>query len=287
MSTIGSDDATVFARNQPASADDPARGGGMQGPGDVARLAGKSALIYGGGTGIGLACAESMAREGAAVFLSGRRENVLREACEKLKAVGKAGFAAGDATVPEDVQRVTAAAVAFMGALDTIVVSAGAAGPTAIFDTTVEEFKRITDHSLLPPFLAMRFGAEHLVKAEGASVIVISSMYGLTGQKERVGYCAGKWGVVGLVKAAAMDFAEKQVRVNAICPGFIETPLSIETAKLEPNWEEVIAFKRRMHPIPRPGKLEEVGELAVYLACDLSAFMTGQAIAIDGGFTTR
>jgi NAD(P)-dependent dehydrogenase (short-subunit alcohol dehydrogenase family) len=253
----------------------------------VARLAGKRALIYGGGSGIGFACAEAMAREGAAVFLSGRREHVVREAAEKLKAIGKAGFTAGDATVAEDVQRVTAAAVAFMGGLDTIVISAGAAGRTPIFDTTVEEYKRITDHSLLPPFLAMRFGAEHLLKAGSGSVIVISSMFGLTGQKERVGYCSGKWGVIGLVKAAAMDFAEKNVRVNAICPGFIETPLSIETAKLEPNWEEIIAFKRKMHPIPRPGKLEEVGELAVYLANDLSAFMTGQAIAIDGGFTTR
>jgi NAD(P)-dependent dehydrogenase (short-subunit alcohol dehydrogenase family) len=253
----------------------------------VARLAGKRALIYGGGTGIGFACAEAMIREGAAVFLSGRRETVLQEAHGKLQALGKAGYAPGDATMEEDVQRVTAIAADFMGGLDTIVVSAGAGGKTPIFDTPVAEFKRITDHSLLPPFLAMRFGAEHLLKANGASVIVISSMFGLTGQKERAGYCAGKAGVIGLVKSAAMDFADRNVRVNAICPGFIETPLALEVAKLEPNWEEVIEFKRRMHPIPRPGKLEEVGELAVYLACDLSGFMTGQAIAIDGGFTTR
>ena len=258
----------------------------------MARLAGKRALIYGGGTGIGLACAEAMLKEGAAVFISGRREGVLLEARETLKQLtldsgGKAGCAAGDATSADDVQRVTAAAVAFMGGLDTIVVSAGAAGRTPIFDTPVEEFKRITDHSLLPPFLAMRYGAEHLVAANGASVIVVSSMFGLTGQKERVGYCAGKAGVIGLAKAAAMDFADRKVRVNAICPGFIETPLAIEIANLEPDPEAVLEFKRKMHPIPRAGRLEEVGELVVYLACDLSAFMTGQAIAIDGGFTTR
>jgi NAD(P)-dependent dehydrogenase (short-subunit alcohol dehydrogenase family) len=253
----------------------------------VARLASKKALIYGGGTGIGLACAEAMIREGAAVFLSGRREGVLEAAHARLHPLGKAGFAAGDATLAEDVQRVTAAAVDFMGGLDTIVVSAGAGGKTPIFNAPVEEFKRITDHSLLPPFLAMRFGAAHLIEAEGASVIVISSMFGLTGQKERAGYCAGKAGVIGLVKSAAMDFADRNVRVNAICPGFIETELSLQVAKQEPNWEEAIEFKRRMHPIPRPGRLEEVGELAVYLACDLAAFMTGQAIAIDGGFTTR
>ncbi len=251
------------------------------------RLAGKKALIYGGGTGIGLACAEAMAREGAAVFLSGRRDAVLRTAAEGLKALGKASYAAGDATLPEDVQRVTAAAAEFMGGIDTIVVSAGAGGRTPIFDTPVEEYRRIIDHSLLPPFLAMRFGAEHLLAAGKASVIVISSMFGLVGQYERAGYSAGKAGVIGLVKATALDFAAKGVRVNAMCPGFVETPLALEVVRLEPNPEAVLEAKRRMHPIPRAGKLEEMGELAVYLASDLSAFMTGQAIAIDGGYTTR
>jgi NAD(P)-dependent dehydrogenase (short-subunit alcohol dehydrogenase family) len=251
------------------------------------RLAGKKALIYGGGTGIGLACADAMAREGASVFISSRREQVLRDAVQGLKAHGRASYAAGDATIAADVQRVTGEAARFMGGIDTILVSAGAGGRTPIFDTPVEEFQRIVDHSLLPPFLAMRFGADHLLAARKASVIVISSMYGLVGQKERAGYCAGKHGVIGLVKSAALDFAEKGVRVNAICPGFIETPLSLEVVKLEADPEAVLEAKRRMHAIPRPGKLEEVGELAVYLASDLAAFMTGQAIAIDGGYSTR
>ena len=251
------------------------------------RLAGKRALIYGGGTGIGLACAEAMAREGAAVFLSGRREQVLREAAEGLKELGKSGFAPGDATIAADVERVTEAAASFLGGLDTIVVSAGAGGRTPIFDAPVEEFQRIIDHSLLPPFLAMRFAAEHLLAGGKASVIVVSSMYGLVGQKERAGYCAGKAGVIGLVKSTALDFAESGVRVNAICPGFVETPLALEVAKLEADPEAVLEAKRRMHPIPRAGKLEEMGELAVYLASDLAAFMTGQAIAIDGGYSSR
>ena len=250
-------------------------------------LTGKKALVYGGGTGIGLACAEAMAREGAAIFLSGRREGVLREAAHHLAATGKIGFAAGDATIAADVQRVTEAAVRFMGGLDTIVVSAGAGGRTPIFDTPVEEFQRIIDHSLLPAFLAMRHGAEHLVAAGKASVIVISSMYGLVGQKERAAYCAGKHGVIGLVKSAALDFADKGVRVNAMCPGFVETPLALEVVKQEPNPEQVLETKRRMHAIPRAGRLDEMGGLAVYLASDASAFMTGQAIAIDGGYSTR
>lgn len=251
------------------------------------RLAGKKALVYGGGTGIGFACAEAMAREGAAVFISGRREGVLREAVQRLKTHGKADLTAGDATIQADVQRVTDAAARFMGGIDTILVSAGAGGRTPIFDTPVEEFQRIVDHSLLPAFLAMRFGAEYLLAAGKASVIVISSMYGLVGQKERAGYCAGKHGVIGLVKSAALDFADKGVRINAMCPGFVETPLSLEVVKQEADPEAVLEAKRRMHPVPRGGKLEEMGEMAVYLASDLAAFVTGQAIAIDGGYSTR
>jgi len=253
----------------------------------ASRLTGKKALVYGGGTGIGLACAEAMAREGAAVFVSGRREAVLREAASRLSAHGKADFAAGDATIAADVQRVTETAAHFMGGIDTILISAGAGGRTPIFDTPVEEFQRIVDHSLLPAFLGMRFGAEHLLAAGKASVIVISSMYGLVGQKERAGYCAGKHGVIGLVKSAALDFADKGVRVNAICPGFVETDLALQVLKQEADPEAVLEAKRRMHPIPRGGKLEEMGEMAVYLASDLAAFVTGQAIAIDGGYSTR
>jgi NAD(P)-dependent dehydrogenase (short-subunit alcohol dehydrogenase family) len=253
----------------------------------MGRLNGKKALVYGGGTGIGLACAEAMVGEGAAVFLSGRREAVLREAAKGLGMLGRAGFAAGDATIEADVRRVTSAAAEFMSGIDTIVVSAGAGGRTPIFDTPVEGFRRIVDHSVLPAFLAMRFAADRLLAAGKASVIVISSIYGLVGQKERAGYCAGKAGVIGLVRSAALDFADKGVRVNAICPGFVETPLAIEVANLEADPQAALEAKRRMHAIPRGGKLEEMGELAVYLASDLAAFVTGQAIAIDGGYTTR
>ena len=89
------------------------------------------------------------------------------------------------------------------------------------------------------------------------------------------------------MKAAALDFADKGVRVNAMCPGYVETPLSIEIAQQEADPEAALEAKRRMHAIPRAGRLEEMGEFAVYLACDLSAFVTGQAIAIDGGYSAR
>jgi NAD(P)-dependent dehydrogenase (short-subunit alcohol dehydrogenase family) len=251
------------------------------------RVAGKRALIFGGGTGIGFACAHALVKEGAAVFLSSRRETVVREAARQLCEHGTAGYAAGDATEVADVQRVTTAAAEFMGGIDTLVISAGAGGRTPIFDTEPDEFQRIIDNTLRPIFLGVRYAAPHLLATGKASVIVISSMYGLVGQRERVAYCGAKAGANGMVKSMALDFADRGVRVNAICPGFIETPLAIEVANLEPDPEAALNAKRLMHPIARAGGLHEVGELAVYLASDLSAFMTGQAIALDGGYTVR
>ncbi len=211
---------------------------------------------------------------------------MLQEAHGKLQALGKVGYAPGDATSAEDVQRVTSSAADFMGGIDTIVVSAGAGGRTPIFDTPVEEFKRITDHSLLPPFLAMRFASDQLLAAKGASVIVISSMFGLTGQKERAGYCAGKWGVIGLVKSAAMDFADKDVRVNAIC-----------RASSRRRWRSPWHSRSRTGgghgvqapyaPDPAAWKTRRGGGARRLSRLRSRRFMTGQAIAIDGGFTTR
>jgi NAD(P)-dependent dehydrogenase (short-subunit alcohol dehydrogenase family) len=251
------------------------------------RVVGKKCLIYGGGTGIGLACAEALAKEGAAVFVSGRREEILKNAVIGLAKLGKAGHAAGDATSSADVQRVTAAAAALMGGIDTLIISAGAGGRTPIFDTDPDEFQRIMDNTLRPVFLATRYASQHLLAAGAGSVIAISSTYGLVGHRERVAYCGAKAGVNGMVKAMALDFADKGIRVNAICPGFVETPLSVEVANLEPDPEAALRAKRLMHAIPRAGRLEEMGELAVYLASDLSAFMTGQAVAIDGGYSAR
>lgn len=253
----------------------------------IRRLEGKKALVYGGGTGIGFAIAQALAQEGSSVFLSGRRKTVLDDAVAQLKPIGKAGRAAGDASAKEDVQRVTAEACDFLGGLDTLVMSAGAAGRTSIFDSEPEEFQRIMDHTLMPAFLSVRYAAAHLLAAGKASVIIISSTFGLVGRAERVAYCGAKAGVIGMVKSMALDFAPHNVRVNAICPGYVETPLSLEVAQAEPDPQAAIQAKRLMHPIPRAGRLDEMGELAVYLASDPSAFMTGQAIAIDGGYSSR
>lgn len=251
------------------------------------RLQGKRALIYGGGTGIGYACAEAMAREGAAVFISSRREEVLRRAVDSLSVHGPAGYSAGDATIPSDVDRITATADAFLNGIDTILVSSGTSGKTPTTSTSPEEFQRIIDHNLLPVFLAVRCGVPHLLEAGNSSVIAIASMWGLVGQYERVAYCAAKAGVIGMVRAMALDLAASGVRVNAIAPGAIDTDLALQMVRREPDPEAALHARHSMHPIPRAGKLEEIGEAAVYLASDAAAFTTGHCLTIDGGYTAR
>ena len=251
------------------------------------QLTGKRVLVYGGGTGLGFACAWAMAEQGASIFLSGRREGVLRKAAEQLSKICRVAFEPGDATVVADIQRVTGKAVAAMEGLDTLVISAGTSGRTSIFDAEPEYFQGIVDHNIRPVFLASRYAVAHLLQAGGGSIIAISSMYGLVGQKERAAYCTAKAGVIGMVRAIALDLADKGVRANAICPGFVETELAVAVAQQEADPEAALRQRRMMHAIPRAGRAEEIGAAAVYLASDVSAFMTGQTMTLDGGYTIR
>jgi NAD(P)-dependent dehydrogenase (short-subunit alcohol dehydrogenase family) len=253
----------------------------------VASLSGKRALVVGGSTGLGFACAEAMLREGARVFLSSRRRDVLQAAVGRLATLGPVASRAGDATRSEDVEALVAEAAETMGGIDTLLISAGTSGRTAIATTPPDLFQAIVDHNLRPVFLASRFTAPHLESAGSGSIIAISSMYGLVGQKERVAYCTAKSGVIGMIRAVALDLAPLSIRANAICPGFIETELARATAAQEADPERALTERRSMHPIPRAGSPEEVGALAAYLASDAASFITGQAIALDGGYSAR
>ena len=251
------------------------------------RLAGKRILVYGGATGIGFGCAEAMARKGARLFISSRREHRLREAVAKLEAHGPASFAAGDATQEGDVTRVTAAAIESLGGLDAILVSAGAAAVASIEQETLAGFHRILDANLTATFLATRAAVPHLKASGGGAIIAMASVLGLVGTRRRVAYCAAKAGIIGMVRAIALDLAEFKIRANAICPGFLETELTREIIALEPDPEAMMKARRTGNPLGRSGHPREIGALAVYLASDDAAWTTGQAFTVDGGFTAR
>ena len=135
--------------------------------------------------------------------------------------------------------------------------------------------------------MAVRCAVPQLLQAGNGSVIAIASMYGLVGQYECVAYCGTKAGMIGMVRAMALDFADKGVRANAIAPGFIETDLARAIAAQEPDPEAAMRTRRAMHAIPRAGQPEEIGEAAAYLASDAASFMTGQCLTRDGGYTVR
>jgi NAD(P)-dependent dehydrogenase (short-subunit alcohol dehydrogenase family) len=228
-----------------------------------------------------------MAAEGAAIYLTGRRPEKLAEAAAKLASAAKVGFAPCDATLEPDVERVTREAIDFLGGLDTLLISTGTSGITSILSASLAEFRAICDANLTATFLACRYAAPHMVANGGGSIIAISSVFGLVGEVERVAYCASKHGVIGLVRAAALDLAAKRVRVNAICPGFVETELAREVAARAPDPEAALNRRRTMHPMPRAGQPEEIAAAAVYLASPAAAWTTGQAIAVDGGYSAR
>jgi meso-butanediol dehydrogenase/(S,S)-butanediol dehydrogenase/diacetyl reductase len=247
-------------------------------------MEGRKALVWGGGTGLGLACAEAFAREGAKVFLAGRRADPLREACSRLGRE-RAGFEPGDITVEADVVRVTEAAAAFLGGLDTLLLSSGVSSKGSIFDAKLADVRNVLETNVISVFLATHHAARHLAASGDGSVIAIASVTGIAGMRERVAYCASKAAVIGMVRAMALDFADKGVRVNAISPSLIMTDLARAMIGRERDPEAVIAARRAQHPLGRLGEPEDIGEAAVYLACRDSKWVTGQNLVVDGGMT--
>jgi NAD(P)-dependent dehydrogenase (short-subunit alcohol dehydrogenase family) len=248
-------------------------------------LTGKRALIYGGGTGLGYACAQAMMENGASVFITGRRRNKLEQASETLSAGGRLGFSEGDFTKEDDVARLTKSAVEFLGGIDSLVVSSGRSVIGSVLTCTLAQFQDILTVNMTGPFLAVRAAAPHLVAAAPSSVILIASVVATAAMKERVAYCASKSGVLGMTRAMALDLADKGVRVNAISPSLVLTDLAREIMSRESDPAATLARRQAQHPLGRLGNPDEIGAAAVYLASESAAWMTGQNLIIDGGLS--
>jgi NAD(P)-dependent dehydrogenase (short-subunit alcohol dehydrogenase family) len=250
------------------------------------RLAGKAALITGGGTGIGRAIAVAFAREGAKIAVAGRRVDKLQETLREMEEHGGETLTIRcDVSQAKDAERAVEEAASAFGSLNVLVNNAGVLSATTVEGISEEEWDLMMAINLKGPFLMSRAVLGEFRKAGGGAIVNIGSILGLVAMKDRAAYCASKGGVTLLTKAMALDHAHENVRVNCICPSIVETEL---VAGLFAASETGAAAKKaRIAGIPlgRMGRPEDVAEMAVFLASEESSWVTGAAIPLDGGLS--
>jgi NAD(P)-dependent dehydrogenase (short-subunit alcohol dehydrogenase family) len=248
------------------------------------KLAGKVALITGGTQGIGLGCARTFAKHGAAVVLASIDANGGPNVEEEFRAEGhKALFLLADVTQEAAVQGAIDNTIAHFGRLDCLVNNAGWHPPaTGLAETRVEDFERLLRLNLTSTFMGCKYALPHLKLSRG-SILIMSSEVALIGQAEASAYVASKAGQVGLAKALALELAPLGIRVNAVCPAGVMTPLMREWANTQYDPAGALATVDSWHPLGRMATIEEIGEVCAFLASEEASFITGQTICPDGG----
>lgn len=244
------------------------------------RLEKKSAVVTGAGQGIGAAIARVFAGEGARLVLADMRSGPAEAVVEEINAAGgEALFVQADVTSDSDCKRMIDTAVERYGSVDIVVNNAGIAGKGTVTEVTEELWDRVMAVNLKSIFLTSRHAVPHMEKAGGGSIVCIASVAGMTGEMGQVAYNTSKHGVIGLVRCMAYDHAAAGIRVNAVCPGAIDTPL------LSPLTEERLTRLEGLHMMRRLGRPEEIARAVLHLASDESSFTTGAAYVVDGGYT--
>jgi len=252
----------------------------------VTRLAGKNAVITGGGTGIGQAIALAFAREGAQVAVAGRRKEKLDETLHLLQQAGRSALALEcDVTKAEDTLRTVKAAEAAFGKVNVLVNNAGSLSVSRVENITEADWDRVMAANVKGPFLMCRAALPAMRRAGGGSVINVGSVLGIVAIRDRAAYCASKGAVTMLTKAMALDHAQDNIRVNCLCPSIVESDITRNLfAETEAGGQ---ARESRLASIPlgRFGKPADIAGLAVFLASEESSWMTGTVIPVDGGVT--
>ncbi|MEH2036541.1 SDR family oxidoreductase [Nostoc sp.] len=245
---------------------------------------GKVAFVTGAANGIGRATALAFAREGANVVVADISEQGNQETARTIEELGGRALAVRcDVTRAEDVKAALDKAVEAFGRLDIAFNNAGSEQAiTAMADLTEEEWDRIVGINLRSVFLCMKYEIPLMLKQGSGAIVNTSSGAGVKGFKGQAAYVAAKHGVVGLTKAAALDYASQNIRINAVCPGIIDTPMMDRFSGGTPEGREQVISQE---PIGRMGQPEEIANAVVWLCSDASSFAIGHALVIDGGQT--
>jgi NAD(P)-dependent dehydrogenase (short-subunit alcohol dehydrogenase family) len=248
---------------------------------------GKVALVTGGASGIGRATALVFAKQGAKVVVADVSTQGGEETVRMIEdAGGEALFVKTDVSRTHDVEAMVSKTVETYGRLDHAFNNAGIEGaqaPTAEYPK--EAWDRVISINLTGVWLCMKYEIQQMLKQEGGTIVNMSSILGKVGFANSPAYEASKHGVIGLTKAAALEYATAGIRVNAVCPGFIETPM-LERAGIlaDPELREQIV---NLHPVKRLGTPEEVAKAVLWLCSDAASFVTGHALLVDGGYVAQ
>jgi NAD(P)-dependent dehydrogenase (short-subunit alcohol dehydrogenase family) len=247
-------------------------------------LSGKVALITGGSSGIGLATAELLLDEGAAVTIVGRDEGRLARATEQLASHGEVHAAAGDVSKMADASRVVDSGVERFGGLDYVFCNAGIPGVAPIEDLTEELWDQVLGVNLKGIYTIVRASVPHLKQRGGGAIVTTGSEAGITGQPDLAAYCASKGGVINLTRALALELIPSNIRVNCLSPGITDTPMCQAEAEMAPDPAKVWESWENWAPIGRWSDPAEQARAVLYLLRD-ATFSVGSVLVTDGGYT--
>ncbi|HEV7989698.1 MAG TPA: glucose 1-dehydrogenase [Candidatus Binataceae bacterium] len=249
-------------------------------------LSAKVVLVTGAGSGIGQATALTMAREGASVVIADRDEAAGTATLEMITGQGGRGLTIiVDTSQARGVETLVRRAVDCFGRVDCAVNNAAVRGPVVLTaEHTEENWDRIVSTNLKGVWLCMKFEIGQMLRQGGGAIVNIASNFGLVGSPGRSAYSASKHGVIGLTKAAALEYARRNIRVNAVCPGPTRTPFMESMLRERP---EVLPALEAAQPIGRVAQSSEIAEAVVWLCSERASFVNGASLPVDGGFVAQ